>query len=74
MEEFSELGSTMDEAFDVLAEWLSERGTQGALELAAQSLAERGTRVSLKVLQVAGAPEGPEADAIRSDARFSVFP
>lgn len=73
MEEFSELGSSMNEAFEVLGEWLSERRTQSALELAAESLAERGTRAALQVLQVEGAPTGTEADAVRADAQFSVF-
>ncbi|MCY1219405.1 hypothetical protein D9M72_313790 [compost metagenome] len=73
LERYVETGGKLETAFALVARWLVKRGTMDALELAAECVADKGARADLRILEAHGSPDGPEADAIRQDARFAVY-
>ncbi|MNV79308.1 hypothetical protein D3C71_1728530 [compost metagenome] len=73
LERYVEAGGKLETAFALVARWLVKRGTMDALELAAECVADKGARADLRILEAHGSPDGPEADAIRQDARFAVY-
>jgi len=73
LERYAEIGGKLETAFAIVERWLTKRGTLDALEVAAECVADKGARADLRILEGDGSPTGPEADAIRHDARFAVY-
>lgn len=73
LERYVETGGKLETAFAIVERWLTKRGTMEALEVAAECVADKGSRANLRILEGDGSPSGPEADAIRHNARFAVY-
>lgn len=73
LERYVETGGKLETAFAIVGRWLTKRGTMEALEVAAECVADKGSRADLRILEGDGSPSGPNADAIRHDARFAVY-
>lgn len=73
LEQFEERGDPPERALAIVRQWLANRTSMKAYEVAAECIVLNGRRSDVGILTAPEMPRGEEADAIYRDTRFAVF-